>query len=262
LPPGTQAPVQATLLIHDAQGQRAVEMRGQGLTLGSAGDIPVQGRYVSRRHLRLIIEDGRLWAEDAGSTNGVWLGDVRLRARERREICDKLEFRLGAAQRAADLGEQDCPFVMVTRVAGRVPAPGVTPVLGHAPTPVLGGRQPAAGASAPLLRLTLVAAGWRRELPVHRLPFTLGRSRACDCCLPEENGAVSGCHLRLLEPGLPAGVWVEDLASTRGSYLGGERRSGRFLLPLGQPLTLGGASLNDRHQPVELTATWIGKGGK
>jgi pSer/pThr/pTyr-binding forkhead associated (FHA) protein len=107
---------------------------------------------------------------------------------------------------------------------------------------------------APLLTLTLVASGWRREQSLDHLPVTLGRSHTCDLCLPEENEAVSGYHLRLLQLELPdAGVWVEDLGSTRGSYLAGRRSSGRFLLPLGEALTLGGERLDEHHRPVQLT---------
>ncbi|HEX9842173.1 MAG TPA: FHA domain-containing protein [bacterium] len=260
-PPADAAgPVQATVLIRDARGQRAVEMRGQELTLGITGDIPVQGRYVSRRHLRLFVEDGCLWAQDAGSTNGVWLAEKRLAPRERWEIRDHAELRLGAAQDASQLSEEECPRVMVTRVVAHAAGLGATPVLGATPTPVL--EIPPDGASsgapstsgAPLLTLTLVASGWRREQSLHHLPVTLGRSHTCDLCLPEENEAVSGYHLRLLQLELPdAGVWVEDLGSTRGSYLAGRRSSGRFLLPLGQALTLGGERLDEHHRPVQLT---------
>lgn len=254
--PVGEAPVHATVLIQDAEGQRAVEMREPDLTLGSAGDIPVHGKYVSRRHLRVFIEDGRLWVEDAGSTNGIWIGDVRLPAHERREVRDNAEFRLGAPSHALNLTERECPRVVVTPIVASVAVPGVTPVLGGAGalTPVLGSQHDAAETRAPLLRLTLSAAGWQREVPVAHLPFTIGRSRACDACLPEDSKAVSGCHLRLLELSDPNGVWVEDAGSTRGTYLGAERRAGRFLLPFGQPLMLGGSNLNDRHQPVELVA--------
>lgn len=249
---GGHAPAQATVLIHDAEGQRAVEMREPDLVLGSAGDVPVHGKYVSRRHLRLSIEDGGLWVEDAGSTNGVWLGDVQLSPNERREVDDNAEFRLGAPSHALNLTERECPRVTVTRVVARVRDRGATPVLAGALTPVLGGQHRAAEARAPLLRLRLAAADWRQEASVHRLPFTIGRSRACDFCVPEDNTAVSGCHLRLMELDLPNGVWVEDAGSTRGTYLRDERRAGRFLLPFGKPLILGGSSLRGRHRPVEL----------
>jgi pSer/pThr/pTyr-binding forkhead associated (FHA) protein len=250
-PEGSGAP-QASLLIRDEAGERAVEMRGNALTLGVAGDIRVTGKYVSRRHLRLFVRDGSLWAEDAGSTNGVWVADERLAPHEQLEVRDRTELRLGAAQHAPALGDEECPRVVVTRIVARAADPGATPVLGVAATPVLGGPSPSAG--APLLTLTLAAAGWRRELPIHRLPFTLGRSHTCDECLPEENEAVSACHLRLVQLALPDGVWVEDLGSTRGSYLAGARSGGRFLLPLGETLTLGGSSLAEHHSPVQLTA--------
>lgn len=249
---GGLVPAQATVLVHDAEGQRAVEMRELDLVLGSAGDIPVHGKYVSRRHLRLFVDDGRLWVEDPGSTNGVWLGDVQLSPNERREVGDNADFRLGAPSHALSLTERECPRVMVTRVVARVPDRGATPVLGGALTPVLGGQHRAGEARAPLLLLTLAAVGWRQEGSVHGLPFTIGRSRTCDFCLPEDNEAVSGCHLRLVDLGLPNGVWVEDAGSTRGSYLRDERRAGRFLLPFGEPLILGGSSLSDRHRPVKL----------
>ncbi len=246
-------PVQATLLIRDALGQRAVEMRTHELTLGTAGDVPVRGKYVSRRHLRLFVEDGRLWVVDNGSTNGAWTGEGRLASGEPCEIRDHAELRLGAALAAIGLAEEECPRVVVTRVVARTGVFAATPVLERAPsTPVLA--ESLTAAPEPLLTLTLVASGWRREVPIHRLPVTVGRSHSCELCLPEENAAVSGCHLRLVELELPEGVWVEDLGSTRGSYLGGRRSSGRFLLPLGQILTLGGTRVDERHRPVQLCA--------
>ncbi|MBI3930195.1 MAG: FHA domain-containing protein [Armatimonadetes bacterium] len=54
----------------------------EGLTVGCTGgdaDIELDGdSTMSRRHGRLWLQDGEVWYEDLGSSNGSWIGSVRL----------------------------------------------------------------------------------------------------------------------------------------------------------------------------------------
>jgi pSer/pThr/pTyr-binding forkhead associated (FHA) protein len=50
------------------------------LTLGRAGGcgVKVDDAYTSSLHARLYREDGTLWVEDLGSTNGTWVNAERI----------------------------------------------------------------------------------------------------------------------------------------------------------------------------------------
>jgi len=43
-------------------------------------DLMLPHSQISRQHMRLFWQDGGFWVEDMGSTNGVWLNEVRLEA--------------------------------------------------------------------------------------------------------------------------------------------------------------------------------------
>jgi phage tail-like protein len=43
-------------------------------------DLMLAHTQISRQHARLFWQDGGFWVEDLGSTNGVWLNDIRLEA--------------------------------------------------------------------------------------------------------------------------------------------------------------------------------------
>jgi|FLYN01.1.fsa_nt_gi phage tail-like protein len=51
-----------------------------GWTIGRTAnnDLMLAHSQISRQHMRLFWQDGGFWVEDLGSTNGVWLNDVRL----------------------------------------------------------------------------------------------------------------------------------------------------------------------------------------
>ena len=56
---------------------------GAGIVLGQASpspiwDHPAVSGYVSRNHARVWVEGGQLFIKDLGSTNGTWVGMVRL----------------------------------------------------------------------------------------------------------------------------------------------------------------------------------------
>ncbi len=62
--------------LEDADGRRRVALqavpgRRYIVGKGEACDIRVNGTYASRRHAELWLQDGRWWAADAGSTNGL-----------------------------------------------------------------------------------------------------------------------------------------------------------------------------------------------
>jgi serine phosphatase RsbU (regulator of sigma subunit)/pSer/pThr/pTyr-binding forkhead associated (FHA) protein len=70
-------------------------MNHEVLTLGRDPDVDITlpSPTVSRRHARLVCQDGLYFVEDLGSTNGVFLNDQRITGRTR--ITDADELRIG-----------------------------------------------------------------------------------------------------------------------------------------------------------------------
>jgi len=244
------APVapRATLLIRDESAMPRVEqLFDDAVTLGREGTIMVNGRYASRQHARLYFEGDKLFVVDMDSDNGLWLGENRIKGNTPVAVRDKAELRLGAVL-SDPCPDGDCPRITVT-----LHTCSSTSVN----TPVRSQSQPGnpASAQAPSrCTLTLTAGGWNDKRTLSRLPCTIGRAAGCDIVTPDTCIAVSRQHMRLLDMDAD-GVWVEDLNSTRGSFLGGEERKGRFLLHWNEALTLGGADVSAQHNPVRLVAT-------
>lgn len=74
--PAPEAPRTAAVLVGNAEQRLAL---GREVVVGRHGDLPVDHRLVSRRHLMLRYDAEGLWCRDLGSANGTWLrrGDAR-----------------------------------------------------------------------------------------------------------------------------------------------------------------------------------------
>jgi serine/threonine protein kinase len=90
-PDGAPPPIVSTLATYttlprvrvlDQSGQtlQVVEVKSQGLIIGrqSSNDIPLPSEAISRSHLRVAWDGRQVSVTDLGSSNGTWLGDVRL----------------------------------------------------------------------------------------------------------------------------------------------------------------------------------------
>ena len=75
------------------QGQRFTVPEG-GLSIGRAEDnqIRIQEDGVSRYHVRLLfnVENGKLWLEDAGSRNGVFVNEKRVSGHKELKVGDEV----------------------------------------------------------------------------------------------------------------------------------------------------------------------------
>ena len=82
------------LRFRDTQGDHQSEILEREMTLGrtDASDIRIDDETISRKHARIIWEDGTPVIVDAGSRNGIYLSEERV---ERMELREGLVFRLG-----------------------------------------------------------------------------------------------------------------------------------------------------------------------
>lgn len=73
----------AVLVVHSGgQGLRPgsrIQIEGAA-SIGRDSDnqVVIDDTTVSGRHAALVYREGRWWIEDLGSTNGTWLGDLRV----------------------------------------------------------------------------------------------------------------------------------------------------------------------------------------
>jgi phage tail-like protein len=77
--------------------RRMIEVTRAGMVFGRAAgnDVTLRDSQISRRHMRIIWQDGGFWVEDMGSSNGVWLNNARLEANVLRAISPSDNIRLG-----------------------------------------------------------------------------------------------------------------------------------------------------------------------
>jgi pSer/pThr/pTyr-binding forkhead associated (FHA) protein len=206
----TSGPLAGELITVDAE-----------LVLGR--ELPDPGRLggdprLSRRHARVFVDDARrAVAEDLGSTNGTWVNGERLT--ERRILADGDRLQMGQTTFEVEVREQ--PTQLDTAAAGAVPtvadAPPTAPRLA-----VLAG--PMQGEELPLADELLIGRSFGE-------PGALGGDRL-----------LSRRHARIGRG--PGGVFfVEDMGSTNGTLLGGERVRGAQPLKDGDEIKVGSSTL-------------------
>lgn len=81
-PPARPAPGAASLLLVTEGGLTGtrIGLTGAPVLIGRANDstLVLEDDYVSTRHARISLQDGRWVVEDLGSTNGTYLGQRKL----------------------------------------------------------------------------------------------------------------------------------------------------------------------------------------
>jgi FHA domain len=101
-----------------------------------------------------------------------------------------------------------------------------------------GRERPPLGGRLTVLRSPALGAG--EEYQLNSAPLTLGRSRQNDIAVPSDDFA-STAHARI-EPRRD-GVWVEDVGSTNGTFVNGERVDGPRRLHAGDVVRIGETDL-------------------
>ena len=240
----------ASLAIHDARGQRRVELAhavpGRRYAIGKDpnADIVVDGTYASRRHGELWFDHDGWWITDAGSTNGLRVEGARGTTRAGPPATDRgaslaLEAGATVVLSAHAKGEpSDYPRLRLEVAAASraaVPDTDVTaraaPVTPLAPTKRL----------VPSLSLSVRMASGEREIELadQSLPFGIGRSRNQALVVDGAHADVSGRHVEIVGVD-DAGASVVVLGDNGVTVDGIAYGSGaRFVWKRGETMVLG-----------------------
>jgi pSer/pThr/pTyr-binding forkhead associated (FHA) protein len=219
---------------YDRSGRQVASMDlSQGeITIGRDADrqMVLPSASVSRRHARVLIQDGRPCVIDDGSSNGVIVDGVRIGAPTAigpASQVDLAEFRLTVEPLTQTQGVAPLPPPNRTQAA---PAPvRVGPTLMPAP---LGGPAPAVAADIKLVGESGVYRG--REFPIGFGTLSVGRSTDND--LVFDDPSLSRKHARIIRDG--ARLEVEDLGSSNGTFVNG-RRVGKGAINPGDQVRFG-----------------------
>jgi pSer/pThr/pTyr-binding forkhead associated (FHA) protein len=179
--------VKAQILFRDRRGKvQPFSLKGAESVIGRDTGIavPISRDGVSRRHARIVVEGAEYVLEDLDSTNGTFLNGQQV-ARDALRHLDVIGL-------GKDL---DLIFLLRPDEARTIRKVGVL--------------------DAALLR---DAPGAGPE-PIPPGEVTLGRSTACNIVAPQ--GAVSKIHCRIVRT--QTQVTVEDLGSSNGTFVNGER---------------------------------------
>jgi DNA-binding NtrC family response regulator len=92
-----------SLTIYHHDGVRVVPLaEGRRVVIGRSepAEVTIRDGSLSRQHAAVELIDGRVWIEDLESTNGTWVGGVRV---ERIQVAPGSELMLGAVAASVDL---------------------------------------------------------------------------------------------------------------------------------------------------------------
>ena len=241
--------------IEDADGRRHVTLasvvpnRRYSIGKGDGCDITVNGKFASRRHCEIWLENGAWWAADAGSTNGIRVASAQgvlgragtgagvAGAKTAIEIVPGAQIVLSALAKGTTA---DYPGIRLIQEETRaVPATPLAPSM-KSTTPVT----PVAAPRAPALTMIAQMASGERKvgLSAQALPLRVGRSRGQDLVVDWAHASVSGHHVDIFEVDA-AGAGVEVHGDNGVTVEGAVHPQGqRFRWRVGECMTLGRAS--------------------
>jgi pSer/pThr/pTyr-binding forkhead associated (FHA) protein len=210
---------------------------------GSGSDVRLPDPSVSARHATIRAHSNGYVIVDEGSTNGTWVGGIRLSPQTPRAVKSGelvrvgrvwLELSVGNKAATADLGlaTRDLAFLLVQRAMAATGDDTIAKV------------RVAEGADI----------GEEVRLTEEGRAYIVGRSETCD--LPLADADASREHLVIARTG--GQVWIRDLDSRNGLFLGDQQvipgkdtawrspmmvRLGRTVLTLDEPVSVALAEL-------------------
>ena len=258
-------------------------------TIGSRSDcdLVVDLPKVSGHHCRLILDENGYVLEDLGSTNGTYVNGLRVTGRASVSRADAIT--LGLTTLMPWPSEAPPPGAMVVRI-GRAPdnelVVDLSMVSSHHARVVWEGKPgeawiedlgssngTALGSPDRKITRSALSLGDTIYLGTHPIPAALPLiridpslvpslafhgdqiviGREPDCGWAVDLPMVSGRHARLTRSG--GRVWVEDLASSNGTFVNGERVNGSVEVRAGDLIGLGSYSLILAVEPEAVPVT-------
>lgn len=229
--------------IHDATGQREVELLSLPVTFGrtpGSQAYEVRGRFVSRRHGVVDRdEQGRIWYRDI-SVNGTYANGVVISSGEQHVLQPGTILRLGAE--SANSTFADCPSLKfdwdnngiydATPIRAQANPTEATPIR----TPSSSQQAIPSSESTSLCLLAVQDAEGSHTVAVRSLPYRIGRANNSDYRAPEINLGVSREHLVIERVDLQG---AEIHATGKwGTTVDGKEMTGHFRLGFGQTMIL------------------------
>jgi pSer/pThr/pTyr-binding forkhead associated (FHA) protein len=248
-----------------AGGGVPVPLLKESVVIGrsSGCDVVVSSRAVSGRHCELNFRDGSWWVTDLESHNGTGVNGVKC-SKKRVQSGDilclprmRFEVVYAAPQAGAELSGDDFALSVLNEIDAQKTTSTVvqkheetvTPLRSDvkqqaAGAPVRGG-VPDSGKPMKKFRGKLVPCGGGQPIALLDPELLIGRSRKADIRL--KFPTVSGRHCSLMHED---GYWfVEDLSSSNGVRVNGERVDRRHLLP-GDQLAVAGQCFTIEYTAV------------
>jgi EmrB/QacA subfamily drug resistance transporter len=206
------SPVPATLRVIEGADTGMVVSLAASTVLGrdDSADVALADEEISRRHLRVVVSRERVVLEDLGSSNGTFVNGARIVGAHTPSAGDQIR-----------IGKTVLEFTPDPELAERTvlrPVPRAAADQAIAELRVI--RGPGAGESSPLTGTVQI-----------------GREADCDLVLPDEE--VSRHHAEVTP--VRGEVAIEDLRSTNGTFLNGERMLERATLQPGDLIQVGSA---------------------
>ncbi len=195
-----------------------------GRDSGVEGAIDAAAAIVSRRHAEIRRQDGKYILVDLGSFNGTVLNGRRIAAPEVLHHNDSVELGLGGPTirfvDPADPAPRPAQQPAHVDIAAAQLVPGVGPSSRNMGTMLLGSESP--------LQISHAGVNDQPKVFIERAfgntgQLTIGRGEECDIRL--DGLLISNRHASVLNT--TAGVAIEDLNSSNGTYINGERITGR-----------------------------------
>lgn len=222
------------------------DLKKEALILGRdpLADIVVGNPDVSRRHARMVRTEKGYQLEDLGSSNGTFVNGNPISAPVVLKNGDEVRLGPGAAFRFHQPEVEQPPTrrAQVEQPPTRLEAPGADAATRAGSAPIQ--MQP------PRIQLT-VSGGEPREHTLTQKEITFGRVAENDIVI--ENPDISRRHARLIQD--EGGYRIEDLGSSNGTYLNGERISAPRLLQHGDRIRLGQSVEFTYEAPVLVAAS-------
>ena len=229
-----------------SDGTREFALKPGESTVGRQdADVLLAHNTVSRKHATITVEDGKVYVEDAGSTNGTTVAGRKLDAGERVELADGAEVVFGSQALRLKSGEGEAPAepestdehgsTQIESGEGEAPAEPVAPgeaeaevedSLPEPPTPI---SQPPAA--------RLVCADGSLAFDLCDGTMTIGRREGNDIVIPDPYCSGSHAEIRIED----GAFTITDLGSTNGTLVNGVKldpNSPREVQP-GDEITLG-----------------------